>query len=208
MGFSKLLYYFFIVLFFFFSEAEEGELTADIGGGGFFPLNRSSREKTVLVYASPCIAGNFFYGITNNFDSGISLSWTKLDNMSSDSILPGGIEGVEYMNYRHINIIPLFRYNVFPGYPVSPHITAGAGISVVKISHRQFYIQDKKLADYDAEDYSKALMTFQGGTDIVWRLPWWHLYVRSEFLFSGNKYNRALEIHFYVGFYWFLSSVY
>ncbi|MFO7736501.1 MAG: hypothetical protein R6W70_09885 [bacterium] len=208
MSFFKLMFYFFIVLFFFYSEAEEGELAADIGGGGFFPLNRSSREKTVLIYASPCISGNFLYGITDNFDSGVSLSWTKIDDMSSDSVLPGGSKGVEYMDYRHINIIPVFRYNVFPGYPISPHITAGAGVSVVKISRRQFYINERKLADYNAEDYSKALITFQGGADIVWRLPWWQLYMRSEFRFSGNKYNRALEMHLYAGFYWFLSSVY
>ena len=188
-------------------KAEQGEFQFLFGAGGYFPLKQYTQDKTVYIYASYNIPVAFYFGITDNFDIGITGSFTRLTdtNINRDY---NGLTGREYFNYYHFNLNGRVRYNFFPGFPFfAPHIFVGAGNTIETFTNREFYIDgDKLYTEFKEEDYTTGNVNFQVGLDITSR-PWWFFLLNLELVFNQHI-NGAnfFELNFYIGFDWMIST--
>ena len=147
-------------------------------------------------------------GVHDNFDVGIMGEWGYLADVSEKNVLYGALIGDEYADYMHGSVTLFSRWNMVPGYLIAPHLIAGIGLFIERYYHRDFYVGESALPDY--EGGTEVIPLFNGiiGIDVVIRLPWWHLLLKGELLFNANKNTLFLTLNFSIGFSWMISAMY
>ncbi|MCK5808890.1 hypothetical protein KAH37_07905 [bacterium] len=187
---------------------EEGELQISGGVGGFFPLRHRAAGVEVSSFPGLTVPLNLLIGVSDNFDVGVMGEWGYLSDIVKNDISFGSLNGDEYSDYMHGSVALIARWNIVPGYAVSPHLIAGAGLFIERYYHRDFYVGGRLLADYDDELQVVPLFNGVVGADVVFRLPWWHLLIKGEFLFNANKNTLFVTLNISIGFSWMISSMY
>ncbi len=189
--------------------AEEGELQMFLGTGAYIPFKQYTQDKTVYIYATYNIPISLNFGITDNLDIGIYGSYSKLYNTNINTKYKN-LKGVEYFDYRHININIQTRYNILPGFLFfAPHILLGVGNNIETYYNRAFYLNDNKkiYKDYKAENNTTGNINLQAGIDITSNF-WWFFLAKGEIILdytlNGNKF---MECNIYLGIRW-MSKTY
>jgi len=188
-------------------SAEQGEFQFMFGAGGYFPLKQYTQNKNVYIYASYNIPVAFYFGLTDNFDIGITGSFTRLTDTNINTEY-NGLSGREYFDYYHININGRLRYNWLPGYVFfAPHIFVGLGNNIENFSNRQFFVDgDRLYNDFNKGSYTDGTLNFQVGIDFTSRV-WWFFLLNLELVYNHTLDNtNFFELNFYIGFDWFLKS--
>ncbi len=189
------------------ARAEEGEWQFHLGGGGYFPLTLKADDRTVVVLASWQVAAASFFGFTDNFDLGLQYGVTYLADIYAKETF-NGIVGKEYFNYLANRLTLLARYNIYPGYPVSPHLFAGGGMLIETFRERAFYTKSGLVVDdFDGPDYARVQPCLTAGFDVQYRV-WEWLILSVQMGFSWSPRTMFLDTHFFVGATWFLKSYY
>jgi len=198
----------FIILLSFSLFAEEGEMQISAGVGGFFPLRHTTTSGEISSFPGLTVPLQVLIGIHDNFDVGLMGEWGYLSDITQEDVLFGSLRGDEYADYMHGSVMALFRWNFLPGYSISPHLTCGAGLFIERYYNRELYIGESIFPHYDSENRIIPLFNGFVGVDVVFRLPWWHLFIKGEVLFNANKNTLFLTANVYFGFSWMISSFY
>jgi hypothetical protein len=206
----KCKIYLFLATIFLLSAlfAEEGELQINGGVGGFFPLHHTKNGAVVSSFPGLTVPLQLLIGVHDNFDIGVMGEWGYLSDVVLKNMLYGVLNGDEYSDYMHGSVALFARWNMVPGYFIAPHLVVGVGLFIERYYNRDFYVGESALSEYEGK--AEVIPLFNGfvGVDIVVRLPWWHLFLKSEALFNANKNVLFLTLNFSVGFSWMISSIY
>ncbi len=188
-------------------RAEEGEWQFHLGGGGYFPLSLKTEDRTVVVLASWQVAAATFFGFTDNFELGVQYGVTYLRDVYSKGSF-NGIAGREYFNYLANRLTLFARYNLYPGYAVSPHLFAGGGMLVATYRERAFYnANGQVIGDFEGPDYAQVHPCVTVGFNVQYRV-WEWLLLSLQGAFSWSPKALSLESSFLVGTTWFVKSYY
>ncbi len=191
----------------FLLRAEEGEWQFHLGGGGYFPFSLRTDDRTVVVLASWRVSASSFFGVTDNFDLGLQYGVTYLADIYAKKTF-NGVAGKEYFNYLSNSLTLLARYNIYPGYPFSPHLFAGGGMLVETFRERAFYTKGGLLVeDFEGSDYARVQPSLTAGFDLQYRV-WEWLLLSVQMAFTWSPAAMHLDTTFFVGATWFLKSYY
>ena len=187
------------------SLAEKGEFQFFIGAGMLFPQNIETTDKTYVAYSSLLLGGQTYFGISDNFDLGVNFNYSYFQNSTVKGYTPPdekGLVGDLWFDYRRITLVGQLRYNVFPGYMISPHVFVGGG-GTFETFYNQTFFTDVTSKNYD--DYAVASWLIEGGADVTWRV-WWIFLVKVEATYAYSPYSKGFEAMGYIGADWFLKS--
>jgi len=188
-------------------HAEEGEWQFHLGGGGYFPFTMKTEDRTIVVLASWNVTTVSFFGISDNLDIGLQYAVTHFADVYTKRTYDT-IEGKEYFDYLGNKLQMLLRYNLYPGYDLSPHLVVGGGMLIETYRNRAFYNKnDLIVSDFDGSDYARVQPCVSGGIDLQYRV-WEWLILSFQTLFSWSPDTMHLETNFFFGARWFMKSYY
>ncbi len=182
--------------------AEKGELQFFAGSGGFFPFNITTHDKTTLIVATLNIPVSISWGFSDNFYLTFSGAFSYYNDAFLDKYKDSeGVTGDLYFNWKRIITNLQVKYNLYPGYEVSPHIILGIGQNTEIITDQALY--EKSVNKKSYEDYARIHMNFQAGFDVAWRI-WSILMTKAEVLFDYSLTGTyGIELNVYFGLNWF-----
>ena len=184
------------------ARAEKGEFQHYLGAGLYLPWNISTNNMTYATVYSLMVAGQTFFGVSDNFDVGLQLDWSYFDGGNVNNYQQGDVKGTLWYDYQRWGVLALVRWNWLPGYSVAPHFYAGAGCVIDKFTDQKL-VSD--IVTKNFPDYVQADWMVQGGIDLTWRF-WWHLLFKIDANYTYSPISSGVALMGWFGIDWYVNT--
>lgn len=187
------------------ANAEKGEVEHLLGVGALFPQGIETYGRSYSQIATLLVGFQTFVGLSDNWDIGVKLDWTYLNNGKIDEFVDPknqDLKGQFFFDYQRWTVSALARWNWLPGYSVAPHLFFGGGATFDLYNNQTLYTD---LAPVNYSNDVKVSWQAQAGMDVQWRF-WGPLLAKIEAGYEYSPLSRGMEIMFWFGADWYIKS--